>query len=93
MKNRIVAAAASAVLAGGIIASAGAPAQAVQPCVNPLTYHLFGASPYGAEWAANSTVWASDSRSCKYNGEHYRWVAWGSTTYLGRINFTLPRPQ
>jgi hypothetical protein len=90
---RIRALAAAALLASGIIAATGSQAQAAGACVDPLSYHLFGASAYGAEWAEDSYVWASDSLSCKYNGEHYRWVAWGSTTYLGRVNFTLPRPR
>jgi hypothetical protein len=81
---------AAALIAAGTLGIA-APAQAAPACVDPLSYHLFGASPYGASWAENSRVWASDSLNCKYRGDYYIWVAWDGTHYQGKIDFVLPR--
>jgi opacity protein-like surface antigen len=68
-----------------------APAQAVPACIDPLAYHLFGAHQYGAGWAENSRVWASDSLNCKYRGDYYIWVAGDGTRYQGKIDFVLRR--
>jgi hypothetical protein len=82
---------ATAILVAGGLLAVASPAHAVEPCVDPLAYHFFGANAYGAGWAENSHVWASDSSKCKYVGDYYVWTASGGTQYQGLIYFNLPR--
>jgi hypothetical protein len=79
-------------LAAGTLAVAS-PAHAQAPCVDPLDFYFFGANQYGAGWAQNSYLWASDSQHCKDNGDHYVAVTGYGTQYMGRKDFTIARPQ
>jgi hypothetical protein len=93
ISRRILATAAATVVATGVLAGTSSPAHAVGACVDPLGHYFFGANAYGAGWADNSRLWASDSSYCKYVGDYYVWTASSGTVYQGKVYFNLPRPQ
>jgi hypothetical protein len=58
--------------------------------------YTLGASQYGAEWVTTGKLvgkkfneWGEET-NCRYEGDRYRWVMGGTTTYLGKHRWWDP---